>query len=81
MKLLCRIGRHVPLRDKALLDLKQMRQNGHCKRCGAPMERDPESPWRLKDAASTNPMIDSTTREGRSELRRVAAMQSAPPGV
>lgn len=60
MRLLCRIGRHQPLRDKARLDLQEMRQNGHCKRCGAAMERDANSPWRLKLAGAANQPADST---------------------
>ena len=59
MKLLCRMGRHRPLRDKARLDLQDMRQNGHCRRCGVPMEREPNSPWRLKHAHAANQQGDS----------------------
>jgi hypothetical protein len=80
-KLLCRMGRHVPLRDTALIDLREMRQSGRCKRCGAPMERDRESPWRLQDSGSAGQPIESAAREGRSERRAVAATQRARPGA
>ncbi|HXS50490.1 MAG TPA: hypothetical protein VN713_10235 [Sphingomicrobium sp.] len=73
MNILCRLLRHEPMRDKALLDLDQMRQRGHCKRCGAAMERDPRSPWRVVSGDEADEWIDSATREGRSELRRMAA--------
>jgi len=73
MSILCRLVRHEPMRDRTLIDLGRMTQRGHCKRCGAPMERDPDSPWRLLDGDQANERIDSATAEGRSELRRMAA--------
>jgi hypothetical protein len=51
MRFLCRIGRHSPVLKKALMDINDFRQETHCKRCGAPMERKVGGPWRLQDAA------------------------------
>lgn len=48
MRFLCRFGRHSPVRDKQLIDVDEMRQETHCKRCGAPMERESGTPWRLQ---------------------------------
>jgi len=47
MRFMCRLGRHSPLRDKQLIDISDMRQETHCKSCGAPMEREAGSPWRV----------------------------------
>ena len=51
MSLLCRMGHHAPARKKALIDLDDLKQESCCKRCGAPMQRDFGSAWRLQDAA------------------------------
>ena len=51
MRMLCRIGHHSPARSKALIDLKDLRQETRCKACGAAMERELGSAWRLQDAA------------------------------
>jgi hypothetical protein len=48
MHLMCRFGRHSPLRDKQLIDMSDMRQETACKRCGAPMERQAGTPWRVQ---------------------------------
>jgi hypothetical protein len=48
MHLMCRFGRHSPLRDKQLIDITDMRQETPCKRCGAPMERQAGTPWRVQ---------------------------------
>lgn len=81
MNILCRLLRHEPMRDKALLDLGDMRQRGHCKRCGVAMERDPRSPWRQLHIEAANEPIDAGTPEGRSELRRMAAGRRGQVGA
>jgi hypothetical protein len=48
MPFLCRFGRHSPVRDRQLIDIADMRQETHCKRCGLAMEREAGTPWRVK---------------------------------
>jgi hypothetical protein len=50
MPLMCWFGRHVPVRSRALLDLNDYTQETHCKRCGAPMERESGGGWRIREA-------------------------------
>jgi hypothetical protein len=51
MPFLCRLGRHAPVRNKALMDINDFSQQSYCKRCGALMERESGRSWRLQDAA------------------------------
>lgn len=75
MTLLCRLLRHEPQRGEALIDLDHMKHKGHCKRCGVPMERDPGTPWRVVGRDEAKDRVDSATWQGRSELRRMAAVR------
>jgi hypothetical protein len=47
---LCRLGRHAPVRRKAVMDINDFSQETYCKRCGAAMERETGGSWRLRDA-------------------------------
>jgi len=52
MSILCRLTGHLPLRDNQLIDIDGMKQHACCKRCGAMLEREPGTPWRLAGAVS-----------------------------
>jgi hypothetical protein len=51
MSWLCRLGHHSPKRKSALIVIDDLKQETYCKRCGAPMQREFASSWRLQDAA------------------------------
>jgi hypothetical protein len=50
MHFLCRMGRHKPARTKSLMDINDLSQETHCRRCGAQLRREQGGGWSATDA-------------------------------
>ena len=48
MRILCRFGRHSPVRTQSLIDAYDLKRRTHCKRCGVPMIREPQTGWQVE---------------------------------
>jgi hypothetical protein len=74
MRFLCRFGRHAPVRTQSLLDPNDMKRRTHCRRCGAPMVREPESGWQVETVAKPSITADGTGQvPSSSERMRLSA--------